>query len=94
MVRIVCSECKHIAFTQKRHEEHLAEPRHVNHFRFMAYKDPRRRQMWLRLWLQEIEKAEEKNPTAHSIEEQLEVESPYVEVTLQEDIYDFRLVAH
>ena len=87
-VQIICEECKHIAFSEQRHREHLAEPRHVNHFRFMAYKDPRRRQMWLKLWFREAEVAEEKNPLAHSIDE--EEESSHDKVTIQEDVYEHR----
>ena len=87
---IICHECKHISFTEERHEEHFAEPRHVNHFRFMAYKDPKRRQMWLKLWFKETEKAEEKNPLAHMIEEQ--EESTHKMITMQEDLYEHRFV--
>ena len=37
---------------------HLSEPRHINHFRSMAYREPRKRQMWLKIWFSEVEKAE------------------------------------
>ena len=37
--------------------------------RFMAYKDPKRRQMWLKLWLKEIEVAEEEFPVLFNIDE-------------------------
>ena len=88
--KIICKECKHIAFTEERHKQHFAEPRHVNHFRFMAYKDPRRRQMWLRLWFKEMDKAREENPMAHLIEEQ--EESSHNMMTMHEDMYEHRQV--
>lgn len=65
----ICSECRHVAVNDERHKEHLREPRHVHHYRFMAYKDPKRRKMWLKLWLKEIERAEEEFPVLFNIDE-------------------------
>ena len=44
--------------------------------------------MWLKLWFREAEVAEEKNPLAHSIDE--EEESSHDKVTIQEDVYEHR----
>ena len=81
-----------MAVTQERHQAHFAEPRHVNHFRSMAYKDPRRRQMWLKLWFKEVEKAEKTNPLGLLIDEQEETKSmsSHQVLTMQEDVYDHR----
>merc|ERR1719317_234031 len=83
---------RHISFSEERHKEHFAEPRHVNHFRFMAYKDPKRRQMWLKLWFNEAEKAEEKNPLAHMIDEQ--EESTHKMISMQLELYEHRCMSY
>eukprot|EP00092_Neocalanus_flemingeri_P039672 GFUD01043204.1.p1 GENE.GFUD01043204.1~~GFUD01043204.1.p1 ORF type:complete len:148 (+),score=43.32 GFUD01043204.1:233-676(+) len=91
---IICNECKHMAVTQERHQAHLVELRHVNHFRSMAYKDPRRRQMWLKLWFREAEKAEEMNPLAHLIDEQEEIKSSHQVLAVHEDVYEHRCLSY
>ena len=35
----------------------------------MAYKDPKRRNIWLNIWYKEIEKAEEEFPILYQIDE-------------------------
>ena len=35
----------------------------------MAYKDPKRRNVWLTIWCKEIEKAEEEYPILYQIDE-------------------------
>ena len=52
--------------------------------RFMAYKDPKRRQMWLRMWIKEIERAEEEFPVLFNIDEMEEFQGSYKIVS-----YDF-----
>ena len=41
----------------------------IRKFRFMAYKDPKRRKVWLKIWCKEIEKAEEEFPILYQIDE-------------------------
>jgi len=66
---IVCKECGQVSVSRERHTAHLSEPRHIHHYRFMAYKDPKRRNVWLNIWCKEIEKAEEEFPILYQIDE-------------------------
>ena len=43
----------------------------------MAYKDPKRRQMWLKAWCKEIEKAEEQVSVLNYIDELEEFTDTY-----------------
>ena len=43
----------------------------------MAYKDPKRRKMWLKVWFKEIEKAEEELPVLYQIDEIEEFNGKY-----------------
>lgn len=65
----VCHECKYVCESEARFKAHLKEPRHVNHYRNMAYQDPKKRQMWLKIWFSTLEAAEEENQSAFEVDE-------------------------
>ena len=46
----------------------------MNHFRNMAYRDPKKRQMWLKVWFSTLEAAETENAAAFEVEEEEEEE--------------------
>merc|ERR1711862_637004 len=74
---IICKECRQVSLSSERHLAHYSEPRHINHYRFMAYKDPKRRQMWLKAWCKEVEKAEEQVSVLYYIDELEEFTDTY-----------------
>merc|ERR1712080_607778 len=58
---VVCTECGHVANNEERHKEHFQELRHINHFRDMAYRDPKKKQLWLKVWLNSIDEQTEED---------------------------------
>lgn len=66
---LICPECKFVSESAARFEAHFKEPRHVYYFRNMAYKEPKRRQMWLKIWFSTLEAAEEANLEAFEVDE-------------------------
>lgn len=65
-----CSECKYVSHSEQRFEQHFKQPRHVNNYRDMAYKEPKKRQMWLKIWFAKLEAAETENNGAFEFEEE------------------------
>ncbi|XP_023326946.1 uncharacterized protein LOC111700306 [Eurytemora carolleeae] len=70
---IVCKDCKHVSKDDKRYEQHFKEARHVNWFRNMAYRQPKKRTIWLRIWFSTFSRLEETNPFALCIDESEEL---------------------
>jgi len=70
----ICEECKFAAESDSRYEAHLKEPRHVNYYRNLAYMQPKKRQMWLKVWFTELEDAEKVNWDCFELEEENEEE--------------------
>jgi len=70
----ICEECKFAAESDARYEAHLKEPRHVNYYRNLAYMQPKKRQMWLKVWFTELEDAEKVNWEYFEMEEENEEE--------------------
>jgi len=44
-----------------RYDAHFKQPRHVNQYRQRAYKEPKNRQAWLKVWFDKLEQAELEN---------------------------------
>jgi len=66
----ICDECKFVAESDSRYDAHLKEPRHVNYYRNLAYMQPKKRQMWLKVWFTELEVAEKINWGYFEMEEE------------------------
>jgi len=66
---MVCKECKHVAPDMNRHKEHFRESRHINWIRNQAYREPKKRALWLKIWYTTIEKLEEEEPWALAFDE-------------------------
>jgi len=58
-----------VAKDEERHREHIMEPRHIHAFRNLAYREPKKRQLYLKIWYSSIEKIEEENPWALAFDE-------------------------
>merc|ERR1712107_822938 len=71
---IVCKDCGHVAMNNERHVTHLQEARHINTFRFLAYREPKNRSTWLKIWHKNIEKLEREDPWALAFDEEEELE--------------------
>ncbi len=71
---LTCDECRYTTESEIRFKLHFDEPRHVNHFRSMAYREPKKRQLWLKIWFSTLEKAEAKNGDAFELDEEEEDE--------------------
>jgi len=70
---LVCKECKHIAGDVERHERHMKESRHVHTFRSKAYSEPKKRDMWLKIWFSALEAVEGEDPWALAFDEEEEI---------------------
>jgi len=57
----ICSECKYMSNNKSRYDAHFKQPRHVNQYRQRAYKEPKNRQAWLKVWFDKLEQAELEN---------------------------------
>jgi len=66
---VVCQECEHVAQDLIRHKEHFNEARHINWIRSQAYREPKKRALWLKIWYSTIEKIEQENPWALAFDE-------------------------
>jgi len=66
---VVCKECKHVAPDHTRHQMHFKEAMHINWIRNQAYRDPKKRAMWLRIWFSTVEEVEQENPWALAFDE-------------------------
>jgi len=66
---VVCKECKHVAPDLARHKSHLTEGRHIHWIRSQAYREPKNRALWLKIWYTAIEKVELDNPWALAFDE-------------------------
>jgi len=84
-----CSECRYISTNKARYDRHFKQPRHVNYYRDRAYKEPKKRQVWLKVWFSQLEAAELENYEAFELTEENEhdCDTPTV---IDEDIV-FRL---
>jgi len=65
-----CSECKYMTTSKNRYDRHFKQPRHVNSYRDRAYKDPKKRQVWLKVWFSQLEAAELENYEAFELTEE------------------------
>jgi len=83
-----CSECRYLSTSKVRYDRHFKQPRHVNYYRDRAYKDPRKRQVWLKVWFSALEAAELENYDAFELTEENDNEES--DVILDEDMV-FRL---
>lgn len=84
-----CSECRYITTDKTRYDKHFRQPRHVNQYRDRAYKDPKKRQVWLKVWFSQLEAAELENYEAFELTEENEHEIDVID----EDMI-FRLPTH
>merc|ERR1711963_1062149 len=84
-----CSECKYITNSKQRYDKHFKQPRHVSFYRDRAYKDPKKRQVWLKVWFSQLEAAELENYEAFELTEENEHEIDVID----EDMI-FRLPTH
>merc|ERR1711942_497562 len=66
---VVCKDCGHVGKDEERHKEHMMEPRHIHAFRNLAYREPKKRQLYLKIWYSSIEKIEEEDPWALAFDE-------------------------
>jgi len=82
-----CSECKYLSTNKARFDKHFRQPRHVNQYRDRAYKEPKKRQVWLKVWFSQLEAAELENYDAFELTEENEHD---LENVIDEDIV-FRL---
>merc|ERR1712024_186769 len=57
-----------------RHAQHVSELRHVNTLRFRAYREPKNRATWLKIWYNTIERVERDNPWALAFNEEEELQ--------------------
>jgi len=71
---IICKDCKHVAADEIRHKKHMKEPRHVHTYRNLAYREPKKRAMWIKIWFRALEELEEENPWALTFDEEEEEE--------------------
>merc|ERR1712020_878614 len=53
-----------------RYDRHFKQPRHVNYYRDRAYKDPKKRQVWLKVWFSQLQAAEIENYDAFEVTEE------------------------
>jgi len=67
---IMCPECRHVSENEERYKAHFTEPRHVNNYRDLAYKEPKKRQVWLKVWFSKLEEAESLNSGFFEVEEE------------------------
>lgn len=65
-----CSECKYMSNSKPRYDAHFKQPRHVNQYRFRAYKEPKNRQAWLKVWFDKLEQAELENYEVFEVTEE------------------------
>jgi len=66
---VICKDCGHVAKDEERNRQHFTEARHIHTFRSMAYREPKKRSLWLKIWYSSIEKAEEEDPWALAFDE-------------------------
>jgi hypothetical protein len=66
---LTCSECGLRVESEARYRAHFVEPRHVHNFRQLAYREPKKRQVWLKVWMSTLEKAETDNAHCFELEE-------------------------
>jgi len=66
---MICQECSHVAPDLERHRQHFKEARHINWLRAQAYREPKKRALWLRIWFKTVEEVEEANPWALAFDE-------------------------
>jgi len=81
-----CSECRYLTTNKARYDQHFRQPRHINQYRDRAYKEPKKRQVWLKVWFSQLEAAELENYEAFELTEENEQENDVID----EDIV-FRL---
>jgi len=67
-----CKDCLHFAASPERHREHRREARHIHSYRNRAYREPKKRAMWLRIWFDSLEEVEGANPWALAFDEEEE----------------------
>eukprot|EP00093_Oithona_nana_P012496 12496.XXX_828528_829304_1 [CDS] Oithona nana genome sequencing. len=73
-----CSECKYMTNSKQRYDKHFKQPRHVNFYRDRAYKEPKKRQVWLKVWFSQLEAAELENYDAFEVAEEHEEEETVI----------------
>lgn len=66
---VVCQECKHVAPDLTRHTSHFKEGRHIHWMRSQAYREPKKRALWLKIWYTAIEQVETEDPWALAFDE-------------------------
>jgi len=66
---VVCKDCQHVAQDLARHQEHFKESRHINWIRNQAYREPKKRALWLKIWYNTIEAVEAESPWALAFDE-------------------------
>ncbi|XP_023334023.1 uncharacterized protein LOC111705638 isoform X2 [Eurytemora carolleeae] len=65
----VCKDCSHVARDMGGHLLHFREARHVNWIRSQAYREPKKRALWLKIWYSTIQQLELENPWALAFDE-------------------------